>query len=59
MRDFFLQLKEKFAKPVEEEEEPIHHGEDYVELGSSTSTKEERSKVIVRPFVMEELISSR
>ena len=56
MRDFFLQLKEKLNKPVVEDDEVMEetmHGDDYVEL-SSHSNKEEKSKVIVRPFVMEE-----
>jgi len=53
MKDFFLQLKEKFSKPVEEEDQHVEHTGDYVELESG-SHKEERSKVMVRPFVMEE-----
>ncbi|HLD00781.1 MAG TPA: cell division protein SepF [Candidatus Nanoarchaeia archaeon] len=53
MKDFFLQLKEKFSKPVEEEPE-IERAEDYVELGSTSSQRDEKSKIIVRPFVMEE-----
>ena len=52
MKDFFLQLKEKFAKPVEEEPE-FEQSDDYLELGA-TPNKEEKSKVVVRPFVMEE-----
>ena len=52
MRDFFLQLKDKFTKPVEEEAE-LEQGDSYVEVDSESS-KEERSKVVVRPFVMEE-----
>jgi SepF-like predicted cell division protein (DUF552 family) len=51
MKDFLLQLKEKFTRPVEDEEDV--RGESYVELGSSPS-KEEKSRVTVRPFVMEE-----
>lgn len=53
MKDFFLQLKEKFARPVEEEEPEFEQGEDYLELGAAPS-REEKSKVLVRPFVMEE-----
>jgi SepF-like predicted cell division protein (DUF552 family) len=53
MKDFFLQLKEKFTKPVEEEEDHSEYVEEYVELDSQ-STQEEKSKVLVRPFVMEE-----
>ena len=55
MKDFFLQLKDKFNKPVEEEdlvEEQM--GEDYVELSSESHKEDSKSKVIVRPFVMEE-----
>ncbi|PIN73970.1 hypothetical protein COV20_02550 [Candidatus Woesearchaeota archaeon CG10_big_fil_rev_8_21_14_0_10_45_16] len=52
MKDFFLQLKEKFARPVEEEmDEP--QGDDYVEL-NSPAPREEKSRVLVRPFVMED-----
>ncbi len=50
MKDFFLQLKEKFSKP---EEEDLPREEDYLEV-SSPSHKEEKNKVLVRPFVMEE-----
>lgn len=53
MKDFFLNLKEKFAKPPEEEE-PLEQEETYVELDSSPAAKEDKSKVVVRPFVMEE-----
>ena len=53
MKDFFLQLREKFLQPVEEEEMPEQQTDDYVEL-SSQAPKEDRSKVSVRPFVMEE-----
>jgi len=52
MRDFFLQLKDRFAKPVEEEDN-MEQVSDYVEL-DSPSQREEKSRVIVRPFVMEE-----
>ncbi len=52
MKDFFLQLKDKFAKPIEEEE-ALEMPEEYVEVGSE-SPKEEKSRVLVRPFVMEE-----
>ncbi|HIJ11029.1 TPA: cell division protein SepF [Candidatus Woesearchaeota archaeon] len=53
MKDFFLQLREKFTQPVEEEAEEVSMSEDYVEL-QSPATKEEKSRVMVRPFVMEE-----
>ncbi len=52
MRDFFLQLKEKFMRPAEEQEE-VASGENYVELETGAS-KEDKAKVVVRPFVMEE-----
>jgi SepF-like predicted cell division protein (DUF552 family) len=52
MKDFFLQLKERFAKPAETEEE-IPAADDYVELGSQ-ETRDEKARVLVRPFVMEE-----
>ncbi len=54
MKDFFLQLKEKFLKPAEEEPVAAQNGEDYVELASQHGGSEDRSKVLVRPFVMEE-----
>ena len=50
MKDFFLQLKEKFTKPAEDE---YGEGQNYVEVNSA-APKEDRSKVMVRPFVMEE-----
>ena len=52
MKDFLLQLKERFIKPIEDEEEFVE-GDNYVELGA-TQANEEKSKVLVRPFVMEE-----
>ncbi|MBU0470403.1 MAG: cell division protein SepF [Nanoarchaeota archaeon] len=52
MKDFLLQLKERFTRPAEEEDDS-QEGENYVELGTTTK-KDEKSKVIVRPFVMEE-----
>jgi len=48
MKDFFLRIKEKFIQPQEEEST----GE-FVELEDSP-TKEGKSKITVRPFVMEE-----
>ncbi|MBS3170105.1 cell division protein SepF [Candidatus Woesearchaeota archaeon] len=54
MKDFFLQLREKFLKPTEEEQAAEQSGEDYVELAHDQSGSDERSKVTVRPFVMEE-----
>jgi len=49
MKDFFLRIKEKFIQP--QEEDP--RGENYVELDNSP-TKENKSKITVRPFIMEE-----
>lgn len=49
MKDFFLHLKEKFAKPAEEELEKA----DYVEV-QQEAPKEDKSRVLVRPFVIEE-----
>ncbi len=50
MKDFFLNLKDKFIKPSDEES---GRESSYVELGSESSA-EDKSKVTVRPFVMEE-----
>ena len=52
MKDFFLQLKEKFTKPAVEEEDLDQAGGEYVEVASGS--REEKAKVLVRPFVMEE-----
>jgi len=52
MKDFLLQLKEKFMKPAEEQEAATQ-GENYVELETGAA-KEDKAKVLVRPFVMEE-----
>ncbi len=49
MKDFLLSLREKFMKPQEED---IDSAESYVEVDSAS--KEDRAKVTVRPFVMEE-----
>lgn len=49
MKSFFLQLKEKLVRPREEvPEEPFN---EYVEVDQD---KEKKSKIIVRPYVMEE-----
>ncbi len=50
MKDFFLNLKEKFIGTADDEDSG--NAADYVEVPGVA--KEERSKVIVRPFVMEE-----
>jgi len=56
MKDFFLQLRERFTKPsVDQDEEMDSPMGDYVELGSQgPGAKEGSPKVLVRPFVMEE-----
>jgi SepF-like predicted cell division protein (DUF552 family) len=54
MKDFFLQLKEKFMKPVDEEPSAEQQGDDYVEVASQNTGSDDRSRVLVRPFVMEE-----
>ena len=53
MKDFLLQLKDRFMKPVEDAEEFVPQSEEYLEL-NSPSAQDERSRVVVRPFVMEE-----
>ena len=54
MKDFFLRVKEKFAEPQEEEED-YTPSEEYVELDHGEGGKEDpRSRILVRPFVMEE-----
>ena len=55
MRDFFLNLKEKFSTPTGMEEElDEEESLDYVELGATSEQDESNSKVLVRPYVMEE-----
>jgi SepF-like predicted cell division protein (DUF552 family) len=53
MKDFLLQLKDKFTKPVEDEEAYEPQSDEYLEL-NSPDVHEEKSRVLVRPFVMEE-----
>lgn len=52
MKDFFLRLRERIAQPQESEEE-FQDTTEYVELNAAP-TKDDRAKVKVRPFVMEE-----
>ena len=52
MKDLLLQLKEKFTRPIQEEEDN-ERSDEYVELGP-TPSKDDHAKVIVRPFVIEE-----
>src|SRR3989338_4819978 len=52
MRDFLLSLKEKFTRP--QEDEGVGNADTYVELNTADSVKEDRTKILVRPFVMEE-----
>ena len=49
MKNLFLQLKEKLTQPKEEVAE--EHFEEYVEVDQE---KEAKSKIIVRPYIMEE-----
>ncbi len=49
MKDFFLHLKEKFARPSDDGAS----AEEYVEVAQGAK-EEGKSKVLVRPFVMEE-----
>ncbi len=53
MKDFWLQLKDKFIKPAEAEVEQDGQ-ESYVQLESDSAHKEGKGKFLVRPFVMEE-----
>ncbi|MBT4604010.1 cell division protein SepF [archaeon] len=56
MRDFFLQLKEKFVGSAEMEMDEMEEtNSEYVELGAPKGrTPDKDSKVVVRPFVMED-----
>ena len=51
MKDFLLHLKEKFTRPSDDDSAE-HTENSYVEV--APAQKEEKSKVMVRPFVMEE-----
>ncbi len=51
MKDFFLQLKEKIVGTGKDDE--LENEESYVELDTSAK-KDDKTKVLVRPFVMEE-----
>ena len=50
MRNFFLGLKEKLSRRDTESES--QEGDEYVELGNENAA--ERSKVIVRPFMLDD-----
>ena len=50
MKDFLLRLKERFTNPAADDSDAA---ESYVEVGQS-SPREDKAKVLVRPFVMEE-----
>lgn len=56
MRDFFLNLKDKFASPTSISDEEIEEEvqADYVELGVTSDSEPGDQKVTVRPYVMEE-----
>ncbi|MAG07953.1 hypothetical protein CMO89_00615 [Candidatus Woesearchaeota archaeon] len=52
MKRFFSQIKDKFKSYTEGEEEPSEEGEEgYVELNTE-GEEEIKSKIMVRPFVM-------
>jgi len=51
MKDFLLQLKEKFTRPSDD---GMDNSESYVEVQNSGQGRDEKAKVVVRPFVMEE-----
>lgn len=51
MKDFFLQLKEKFMRPTEDDD--LDKADQYVEVDHAQN-KDEHSKVMVRPFILEE-----
>ena len=53
MKDFFLQLKDRFAPPQEVIEEDMEKTDEYVEIGGNIIS-EDNSKVMVRPFVVDE-----
>ena len=53
MKDFFLRMKEKMTPPPEMSEELEEVREDYLEVGPAPE-KERSSKVLVRPFIIEE-----
>ena len=53
MKDFFLRIRERIAQPQEAEDDFQEVSDEYVELNAAP-TKEDRAKVKVRPFVMEE-----
>ena len=55
MKDFFLSLKDKFIVPVGQENEEVSEpSEEYVELGVVSQGSEDKSRVLVRPYVMED-----
>lgn len=49
MKNIFLRIKEKFSG---EDDMGVEAGPDYVEVGPES--KEDKSKIIVKPFVLEE-----
>lgn len=51
MKDFFLQLKEKFMRPAEDDS--LDQADAYVEVNQNQN-RDEHSKVMVRPFMLEE-----
>ena len=51
MKDFLLRLKEKFTSP---QDNSVDDASSYVQVDSAPTNKEDKSKVLVRPFMMEE-----
>ena len=51
MKDFLLRLKEKFTSP---QDNSVDDSSSYVQVDSAPTNKEDKSKVLVRPFMMEE-----
>ena len=57
MKDFFLRIKEKLSEKMgggEEIDVTAEEGPEYVELGHEKVEEEEKAKIIVRPFVIED-----
>ena len=52
MKDFFLQLKEKLVGPGTDNEP--EGPDDFVEVASASQSRDEKTRVVVRPFVMED-----
>ena len=53
MKDIFLRIKEKITEKVGEDVPQEEKAEEYVEIGSDVA-QEGKSKIIVRPFVLQD-----